>query len=460
LADNLEWSELRRGNHYLADVCGLLFASASLPADAETDGWLSLGIQELIREAEWQFDQDGANFEASTSYHCLAAELVIYATAVILGLPSVRVEALRGVAPRRFPDGPRLDGPPPVARDASGAPRIDLPATLAERLSRMTEFVLRLTLPGGFVPQIGDSDSSRLFRLCGTYDLIATADAIARYRELEDYAELSPEDAYPDERALDRRPLVAAANALVPRADFAAFAHGFELETALVHALARGSRVGVDANAFTPLRAAAGSSAALDAILNQIRSLPGGRSQCYEFAHAGRDLLSGLETFAYPTFGLYVFRSPQLYLAVRCGPLDPRTDGAHAHCDQLAIELAIGGTSLVVDPGSYVYTPLPAWRDRYRSAIAHFVPRVAGREPADLREGLFVSRDRAQARCVYFGPRGFAGTHVGYGTQVVRVVTLDRDRVVVEDGSIGEPLERLEAAGMLPVSPKYGMRLR
>jgi hypothetical protein len=68
-------------------------------------------------------------------------------------------------------------------------------------------------------------------------------------------------------------------------------------------------------------------------------------------------------------------------------------------------------------------------------------------------------RDSARASCVYFGRSGFAGEHCGFGAPVLRAITLEAKRVIVEDGSLGEPLVRLEATPRLPVSNKYGCQL-
>ncbi len=192
--------------------------------------------------------------------------------------------------------------------------------------------------------------------------------------------------------------------------------------------------------------------------MRRIRSLPEKCRQSYEFAGRGGDLRDGLRTVSYPEFGLYVARSDRVYVAVRCGRLHALGWGAHAHNDQLAIELWIEGKTLVTDPGTWIYTALPEERNRYRSAAAHFAPRVAGHEPSRLDGGLFVLRDSALARCLYFGPRGFAGEHGGFGAPVLRAITLEADRVLVEDGSLGESLARLDATP-LPVSNKYGCQL-
>ncbi len=93
--NHLEWDPDLRSNHYLADIVGLLFASAYLPTSKTTDHWLRFSASELRKEVESQFHEEGSNFEASTSYHRLSAEMVIYGTALLLGLPQEKEDFLR-----------------------------------------------------------------------------------------------------------------------------------------------------------------------------------------------------------------------------------------------------------------------------------------------------------------------------------------------------------------------------
>ena len=112
------------------------------------------------------------------------------------------------------------------------------------------------------------------------------------------------------------------------------------------------------------------------------------------------DLRKGLRVAAYPDFGLFIYKSPRVYLAIRCGRGDVNQIGNHAHNDNLSFELALDGNLLVTDPGTYVYTPLPNMRNRFRSTAMHNTLVIDGREQNDWkegREGLFSLRDRSKS---------------------------------------------------------------
>lgn len=183
----------------------------------------------------------------------------------------------------------------------------------------------------------------------------------------------------------------------------------------------------------------------------------------------GGDLKKKLSRRAFPDFGLYLFRSVRLYLAVRCGPIGMNGRGAHAHNDQLAFELAIDGEDWVVDPGSYVYTASPTWRNAYRSVAAHAAPRLDGREPGRLDLGPFWLGDEAKARCLSFDDSGFTGEHRGFGRVVRRSIVIGEDSIAITDEGVpgAEPVRlvgRAETAAYfappVPFSPAYGKRLR
>ena len=392
---NLEWEPDLRGNHYLADIVGLLFVAGYLPGDPEVDDWLEFAIAELIAEAERQFWPDGSNFEASTAYHRLSGEMLAYAVALLLGLPG----------------------------------EYEMPEAVMRRLERAAEFTFDIHRPDGRIVQFGDHDSGRFLKLGSVYTAAADGELF------EDH--------------LDLRHLVAAINGLFGREDFAVAAGPLARESVLVHGLAAG-RTFPAQGGWSAGSVRVGSDSDWDDAIEKSTGRVT-RSRVFS-AGVGGDA----EFRAYSDFGFYLVRTDRLWLAVRCGPIGQNGNGGHAHNDQLAAEVFIDGEPVWVDPGTYLYTPLPARRDEYRSVHAHHAPRVAGREPGYLDETLFRLGDEAQARCVYFGPRGFVGYHDGYGPRVWRRIEFGAEAVTVIDWVDGDALQLLDSDDTPPFSRGYG----
>lgn len=455
LVANLEWHGGSRGNHYLANVAGLLFAAAYLPRDRETDAWLAFAVQELVAEAEHQFTEDGANFEASTPYHRLSAEMVLYGTALVLALPPERRAALAEYDFRALRTKPRLRPGPVPLHPLPGGGESPFPPGYVRRLERMADFSLDVTLPRGGIHQVGDNDSGRFLKLWPDDRPLSVDGARRAYATLAEVYRGLPGDAvHLQEEVLDHRHLVAGIDGLFARDRFAAFAPGHP-ERDVVRALAGGARLGGDGRGAAPPASAGrtvGTEADRDRILAGLEA-GGGAPSAWEMAVP---LPAEVGLYAYPEFGLYIFRATDLYLAVRCGGRGRAANGAHAHADQLAVELAAGDAHPLRDPGTYLYTPLPARRNAYRAAAAHCVPRVGGAEPAALDRGLFFLGDLMAGDCLYFGPRGFIGAHRAHGTTVHRVVELVPGGVRVRDFGPGVSSGPGPAAP-LAFSPGYGV---
>jgi hypothetical protein len=91
--------------------------------------------------------------------------------------------------------------------------------------------------------------------------------------------------------------------------------------------------------------------------------------------------------------------------------------------------------------------------------MAHHVPRVHSREPANLALGPFDLRGAAEGNCLYFGARGFVGRHHGYGSWVYRVISLDDVAISVLDFAEGELTLGDPTPDSLPFSPGYGRQI-
>lgn len=440
IAANLEWEPEHRGNHYLANVAGLLFTAAALPAGAEADAWLAWSVQELVAETEFQFHRDGSNFEGSTAYHRLSLEMVAASAARVLGLSAERKPALERYDHRRMGGWPAL-APAPLPRYADGrGGEAFFPPAFAERLARALEFSRDTTAPGGGVVQVGDNDSGRFLKLSPALRLLPAAEAAARF------ATLPPETVdtagYWYEDPLDHAGGRALTAAVLGMEDA-----GGNLDGVWARGVAGGA-----------VLAGAAAGAARESAGTAPGAAPAGAVETV-FRASGGDLRAGLRTAAYPDFGLWILRSHRLYLAVRCGAVGQHGRGGHAHLDQLAIELWIDGVPLARDPGTYLYTPLPERRNEYRSVSVHHAPRVQGREPGDLGQGPF-RLSAAEGRCLRFGADGFAGVHDGYGFPLHRRVHVHADAVRIVDFAEDAPAGTVLAPGPAApraFSPGYGI---
>lgn len=122
---------------------------------------------------------------------------------------------------------------------------------------------------------------------------------------------------------------------------------------------------------------------------------------------------------AFSDSGLYLMRAGDLYLLVTCSTVGTRGIGNHKHNDVLSFELQVGGEDIIVDPGSYLYTPEPVWRNRFRSTAVHNTVMVDGAEQNRFGEGgLFWLHPDATPRCLAWETRTdadrFVGEHDGY----------------------------------------------
>ena len=100
-----------------------------------------------------------------------------------------------------------------------------------------------------------------------------------------------------------------------------------------------------------------------------------------------------LESKAFPNGGIYVMRYKKDYMVISCGPNGQNGNGGHAHNDKLSFELCIDGEDIIVDPGTYVYTADPEWRNKFRSTAFHNTIMVDGEEQNRFHEdALFGMR--------------------------------------------------------------------
>jgi len=93
--------------------------------------------------------------------------------------------------------------------------------------------------------------------------------------------------------------------------------------------------------------------------------------------------------------GIYIMRHRNTYAIVDCIPNNPKATTSHLHNSRLSFELCTLGGTVIVDPGTYVYTADVAWRNRFRSTAYHNTIAVDNHEQdiIELRYPFAVERE-------------------------------------------------------------------
>ncbi len=129
--------------------------------------------------------------------------------------------------------------------------------------------------------------------------------------------------------------------------------------------------------------------------------------------------LKNIKSKAFPDAGWYVMKNNKDYCIISCGPNGQNGKGGHCHNDKLSFELMISGKDIIVDPGTYVYTSYPEWRNKFRSTAYHNTAVVDSQEQNRFIENnIFSLRNDANCKCLDFGEDDekiyFIGEHYGY----------------------------------------------
>lgn len=343
--NNLEHKEGAAGNHYLFNLVGLLFASYYL----NIGKWKKFAKEELIKEVGKQFFKDGGNFEGSTTYHCLSAEAVLYATALLL-------------------------------RDH------DLDETYQARVNQMAEFIVSVSKPNGEVPQFGDNDSGRLFKLGNE-----------------------------DENLLNYKTLISAFSAVC---SYDADECNSKL---IVQQLAKGNKL-QQIEFFENLFYSKNLS--LSDRLYKKESI---------IKYSDKVKVDDLEYFEYPEFGLYIYKSPNFYLAISAiANENMHHSWGHVHNDKLSFELNVNGQDLVKDVGSYLYTSDAEARNEFRSTKAHHSILVEGVEQNKMIAPFYMERESV-CKLLSSSANEIIIQAIYYGVVHERRFAIEEEQLVITD---------------------------
>ena len=103
-----------------------------------------------------------------------------------------------------------------------------------------------------------------------------------------------------------------------------------------------------------------------------------------------------LESKVFPNAGWYIMRHKKDYCFITCGSNGQNGNGGHSHNDKLSFELMLDGHDIIVDPGTYVYTPFPIERNKFRSTAYHNTVQFNDTEQNIFSNNLFFLGDKVR----------------------------------------------------------------
>ncbi len=116
--------------------------------------------------------------------------------------------------------------------------------------------------------------------------------------------------------------------------------------------------------------------------------------------------------------GLHIYRDPNMYFIFYATPQGTDGIGNHNHNDKLSFILFVYGQEIVTDPGTYVYTPYPKWRNTFRSTRYHNTVMVNKEEQCRFVDwSLFYTVNDAEVSSKAENKKNlilFKGKHTGY----------------------------------------------
>lgn len=158
----------------------------------------------------------------------------------------------------------------------------------------------------------------------------------------------------------------------------------------------------------------------------------------------------------YSDFGVYIFKSKNLFLTIRSNYSTRKM--VHAHEDLLSINLVINGKKLLWDPGMPTYTRDRKLRDEYRFSDIHNSPLVSDLKGLNLKTFEFKLVKRP-----LFSKNDITNNRYQFGLEkdgvlVIRTIEFYKNGLLIEDNFSEKSYPYLILNKS--ISPKYGVVLK
>ncbi len=414
---NLEWRKEFTNNHYLSNIAGLTYISSYLSwKDEKIKNWFIFSVQELLVEFKKQFYEDGGNFEASTSYHRLSGELIIYSLSLIFGVLSEKKEDINKHQKVKLKVAPKIKKNQEwnVNRDNI------FPDWVFERLFKSGLFTKHITKQNSNVSQIGDNDSGRFFKLTPTGNFFSTEEAKNKYKNLENYS--FNDKKFWDEDFLDHTTFLSCFSGFFYTSDFSKNSSKAPLEKSVIENLLKNKKIKVNIDNKENLN------------INKKENLKYKKTKIFK---SNKNLLKNLKFYAYQNSGIYIFKSEKLDLVINATNIGQNGIGGHSHCDKLAFDLSFDGEEIIKDPGTYLYTPIVRRRNEFRGINAHNTIIVKNEKQNTFGKGfsdLFSMKEKSSCKVLFINKSKLAiECNVGKIKHIRSFVVKEREVEIIDE---------------------------
>ena len=153
------------------------------------------------------------------------------------------------------------------------------------------------------------------------------------------------------------------------------------------------------------------------------------------------------EAYAYPEFGIFIWRNESEYLSIRCGPVGQNGVGGHSHYDQLSIECFTDSKWIARDPGTGTYTDNISTRNKFKSLEYHWGPNIDINFKKEDEFDCFKLNNMSDGNVLTFSKDSFFGVADFNGSKIYRKLEIVNGVLSIEDYSKLQNLQQYESWG-------------
>ena len=153
------------------------------------------------------------------------------------------------------------------------------------------------------------------------------------------------------------------------------------------------------------------------------------------------------EAYAYPEFGIFIWRNESEYLSIRCGPVGQNGVGGHSHYDQLSIECFTNNKWIARDPGTGTYTDDITIRNKFKSLEYHWGPNINIKFKKEDEFDCFKLNNMSDGNVLTFNKESFLGVAEFNGNKIYRKMELNDGVLSIEDFSKSQKLQQYDSWG-------------